>query len=138
MAVEASQVGPEGREVLLNILLNSCIQCNQVEKAIEIVEFLLRDTASNFFNVDEVSFNTLIKGCAQERMVQRARELFDRMSQVGLKPTFVTFNSLIDVFVRCNQMDDAWRFFQLMRSSGLKPDNFTVSTLIKGIKPSAR
>jgi hypothetical protein len=25
-----------------------------------------------------------------------------------------------------------------MRSSGLKPDNFTCSTLIKGIKPSAK
>ena len=41
--VEGSIIGPEGREVLLNILLNSCIQCNQVQKAIEIVEFLLKD-----------------------------------------------------------------------------------------------
>ena len=88
--------------MLLNILLNSCIQCNQVEKAIEIVEFLLKDASSNFFHVDEVSFNTLLKGCAQERMVKRARQLFDRIGEVGLKPTYVTFNSLIDVFVRCN------------------------------------
>jgi len=62
--VAGSQIGTEGREVLLNILLNSCIQCNQVEKAIEIVEFLQRDAANNFFHVDEVSYNTLIKGCS--------------------------------------------------------------------------
>ena len=60
------------------------------------------------------------------------------MKQVGLQPTYVTYNSLIDVFVRCNEMDEAWKFFSLMRSSGLKPDNFTCSTLIKGIKPSAK
>ena len=100
------------------------------------MEFLLRDASANFFHVDEVSFNTLLKGCAQEKMTERARKLFDRMGEVGLKPTYVTFNSLIDVFVRCNQMSEAWRFFGLMRNSGLKPDNFTVSTLIKGIKPS--
>jgi len=138
LAVEGSEIGREGREVLLNILLNSCIQCKQVEKAIEIVEFLLRDTTNNFFHVDEVSFNTLIKGCAQAQMVHRAKQLFEKMRKLGLTPTYVTFNSLIDVFVRCNQMDEAWRYFSLMRSSGLKPDNFTVSTLVKGIKPSAR
>ena len=59
--------------MLLNILLNSCIQCKQVEKAIEIVEFLQKDSANNFFHVDEVSYNTLIKGCAQEKMFNRAK-----------------------------------------------------------------
>ena len=71
-------------------------------------------------------------------MVGKAEQLYSRMQEVGLRPTYVTYNSLIDVFVRCNQMHDAWRYFGLMRSSGLKPDNFTCSTLIKGIKPSAR
>ena len=71
-------------------------------------------------------------------MVAKARELYARMREVGLHPTYVTFNSLIDVFVRCNEMPEAWRYFGVMRSSGLKPDNFTCSTLIKGIKPSAK
>ena len=71
-------------------------------------------------------------------MINRAMQLFNQMQEVGLKPTYVTFNSLIDVYVRCNDMREAWHFFHLMRSSGLKPDNFTISTLIKGIKPSAR
>ena len=73
--VEGSIIGLEGREVLLNILLNSCIQCNQVQKAIEIVEFLLKadEDQSHFFHVDEISFNTLIKGCAQQKMAQMAK-----------------------------------------------------------------
>lgn len=71
-------------------------------------------------------------------MVAKAKDLFARMKDLRLKPTFVTYNSLIDVFVRVNQMKEAWRYFDMMRSNGLKPDNFTCSTLIKGIKPSAR
>lgn len=35
-------------------------------------------------------------------------------------------------------MSEAWKFFNQMRGNGLKPDNFTCSTLIKGIKPSAK
>ena len=64
MVTEGGLIGAESRELLLNILLNSCIQCKQVDKAIEIVEYLLRDRTSHFFHVDEISFNTLIKGCA--------------------------------------------------------------------------
>ena len=71
-------------------------------------------------------------------MVNKAKELFARMKQLRLRPTFVTFNSLIDVFVRVNQMKDAWKHFAMMRTCALKPDNFTCSTLIKGIKPSAK
>ena len=102
MVVEGSKIGPEARELLLNVLLNTCIQCGQVQKAIEIVEYLLRDSNANFFHVDEVSFNTLIKGCAQQRLTGRAKQLFTRMTELGLKHTYVTYNSLIDVFVRGN------------------------------------
>jgi pentatricopeptide repeat protein len=61
--------------------------------------------------VDEVSFNTLIKGCAQERMIGKAKQLFTQMLTRGMRPTYVTYNSIIDVFVRGNQMSEAWRFF---------------------------
>ena len=62
--IQSSRIALEGRELLLNILLNSCINCKQVEKAIQIVQTLVQESQKNFFKVDEVSFNTLIKGCA--------------------------------------------------------------------------
>ena len=76
--VESSKIATEGKELLLNILLNSCINCKQVGKAIQIVETLLSEkNKTNFFKVDEVSFNTLIKGCAQERMADKSKQLFN-------------------------------------------------------------
>ena len=76
--MQRSKIATEGKELLLNILLNSCINCKRVGKAIRIVENLLHEKSkTNFFKVDEVSFNTLIKGCAQERMADKSKQLFN-------------------------------------------------------------
>lgn len=62
-----------GNEVLLNVLLDSCISCNQVNTAIELFESLNGDS---FFKPDVVTFNTLIKGCSIERRLEKALSLF--------------------------------------------------------------
>jgi|LakMenEpi03Aug12_release.lakeMendotaPanAssembly.Ray.scaffolds.fasta_scaffold970609_1 pentatricopeptide repeat protein len=90
----------QGNEVLLNVLLDTCINCNQVETAINLFESL---DASSFFKPDEVTFNTLIKGCSIERKLEKALALFKQMKdQFNLVPNDVTYNSLIDVCIRCN------------------------------------
>ena len=90
----------QGNEVLLNVLLDSCINCNQVETAINLFESL---DSSSFFKPDEVTFNTLIKGCSIERKLEKALALFKQMKeQFDLVPNDVTYNSLIDVCIRCN------------------------------------
>jgi pentatricopeptide repeat domain-containing protein 1 len=62
---------------------------------------------------DIVSFNTIIKGCAQERKERLAFEIFLQMKEMGktdagLRPNDVTYNSLIDACVRSNKMHKAW------------------------------
>jgi pentatricopeptide repeat protein len=123
-----------GDEILLNVLLDSCINCNQVDTALELFESL---DSTSFFKPDEVTFNTLIKGCAIDKRLDRALLLFDQMrsSAFNLRPNDVTFNSLIDVCVRCGHSDKAWALFHQMSKEGLKPDNYTCSTLVKGVMP---
>lgn len=86
--------------MLLNVLLDSCISCNQVDTAIELFESLNGDS---FFKPDEVTFNTLIKGCSLERRLEKALNLFNQMKDepYNLHPNDVTYNSLIDVCIRC-------------------------------------
>jgi pentatricopeptide repeat protein len=69
LAVEAKTEAKKGNEVLLNVLLDSCINCNQVETAIELFESLGEES---FFKPDEVTFNTLIKGCSMDKRLNKA------------------------------------------------------------------
>lgn len=85
---------------------------------------------------DEITFNTIIKGCALNKDTALAFTYFEEMKSLGLHPNDVTYNSLIDCCVRSNSMEKAWDLFTTMQDNGIVPDNFTFSTLIKGIKPS--
>jgi len=81
-----------------------------------------------------ISFNTIIKGCSQERKINLAFDIFSLMKKSGLTPNDVTYNSMIDVCVRSNNMGNAWNLLTEMKKAEIMPDNFTYSTLIKGLK----
>eukprot|EP00347_Sterkiella_histriomuscorum_P013026 403366299 len=156
-------------EILFNVLLDACINCKQLDRAVELFKQLKPqsqpqiqvsntddadnslsledspDSAKNapavvnssnhhFMRPDEISFNTIIKGCAQEKKLQLAFEMFNLMKMQCLKPNDVTYNSLIDACVRCNRLNSAWQLLSEMQQNNIVPDNFTYSTLIKGIR----
>jgi len=122
-------------EILFNVLLDACINCRQLRRALHLFEELKTQIqGAAALSPDEISFNTLIKGCAQEKQLEKAFEVFGYMKNCGLEPNDVTYNSLIDVCVRCDQMPRAWSLLGEMQENNIHPDNFTYSTLIKGIK----
>lgn len=101
-----------------------------------LLKFALAHKSSSF-KPDTVSFNTVIKGCAQEKRDRMAFEIFSLMKMHGVKPNDVTYNSMIDACVRAAKMHKAWALLKEMQESesGVHPDNFTYSTIIKGIQP---
>lgn len=126
---------PQKPEIALNLLIDACITHQQVEKAVNFIEDILKGTEKSFVRPDEVTFNTLLKGCAIKKMLYKSYDLFQVMKKVGLHPNQVTFNTLIEVYVRCGKQDHAWSLLAEMKQSKVKPDNYTLSSLIKGIKP---
>lgn len=70
--------------------------------------------AQSLVNPDEITFNTIIKGCALNKDVKLAFSYFEEMRTRGLTPNDVTFNSLIDCCVRSGNMDKAWDLFTQM------------------------
>ena len=122
-----------------------------MEKALELLENMNKDDSE--VKPDEISYNTLIKGCARNKDLETAFKIFNSMEKSGVQPNDVTYNSLINVCVRCEKMERAWNVFSQMEESGIESDaiipncksrsyqssvpidyNFTYSTLIKGIK----
>lgn len=54
--------GMKPDEILFNVLLDACINCRQVDRAITLFKQCKGENAS--MKPDEISFNTIIKGCA--------------------------------------------------------------------------
>ena len=89
----------------MNLLLDACIKLGEVERAVEYVELILQKKQPSLAWPDEVTFNTLLKGCAIQKLFSKS---FDLMIDQKITPNQVTYNSLIEVCVRCGRVDDAW------------------------------
>lgn len=118
-------------QIIYNCLIDACINAGNIDKAYELFGEIKSDSD---LKLDEVSFNTLIKGCCRNRKLHQAVTLLEEMKQMGIKPNRITYNSLIDTCVKSQKMSDAWRFYDEMNRTNIKPDNFTYSILINGIK----
>merc|ERR1719473_1127922 len=86
---------------------------------------------------DVISFNTVMKGIAQQKEANKAIKLLGEMRQTGVKPNAITFNTVMDAAVRSSRVTDAWRVLAQMCDAGLAPDKFTCTTLMKGLQNGA-
>jgi pentatricopeptide repeat protein len=118
--------------LVLNIVLATGVAAGQLDAA----KALLHEFSQKHI-ADVVSYNTLMKGFAQQKKVDLALKLLGEMYQVGVKPNAITFNTAMDAAVRSSRVVDAWRVLARMRDAGLAPDKFTCTTLMKGLQDGA-
>lgn len=121
--------------ILYNLLLDAFVSNRMLFHACQLLDSL--ESPQSPVNPDEISYNTVIKGCGQTKNLAKAFDFLERMKAHSVAPNEVTYNSLIDVCVRCGDLEAAWKQLPAMESSGLTPDNFTYSTLIKGVHPKS-
>jgi len=91
-------------------------------------------SSSPDLKLDEITYNTLIKGCSKARKLNQAISFYEEMRASNIKPNRITYNSLIDTCVKTRKMYRAWQFYDEMIKNSIIPDNFTYSILINGIK----
>jgi len=118
--------------LVINIVLSTGIAARELDatKAL-LTEF------SKINLVDTVSYNTVMKGLAQQKDIGQALSLLAEMCKTGVKPNAITFNTAIDAAVRSGRVADAWSVLTLMVEAGLSPDKFTCTTLMKGLQGGA-
>jgi pentatricopeptide repeat protein len=91
--------------------------------------------SSENITLDEITYNTLIKGCGRKKRLNDAIALFEEMKTMNISPNRISFNSLLDSCVKCNRMNIAWKYYEEMtKVFRIIPDNFTYSILVNGIK----
>jgi pentatricopeptide repeat protein len=70
----------------LNLLIDVCVEMGYVERAVAFIEGVIEGTILSFVKPDEVTFNTLLKGCAMKKMLNKSYDLFQKMKREGLSP----------------------------------------------------
>jgi len=86
---------------------------------------------------DVVSYNTVLKGYAQHREVDKALSLLKQMTEQGVRANAITFNTVMDAAVRSSRPTDAWQVLTQMQRAGIAADKFTCTTLMKGLQDGA-
>merc|ERR1719359_1035902 len=119
----------------LNIILSTGVAAGELEAARQLLDEAQRSLSPPA--ADVVSYNTVLKGYAQNGDHAQALGMLDAMTVHGLTPNAITFNTTIDAAVRGSKTEDAWRVFGQMRTASISPDKFTCSILMKSLSSGA-
>jgi pentatricopeptide repeat protein len=119
--------------LVLNIVLATGVAAGELQSTQDLLQEFSKNNGA-----DVISFNTVMKGFAQQKDVENAKKLLEEMCQTGVRPNAITFNTVMDAAVRSSRVADAWCVLSQMRDAGLAPDKFTCTTLMKGIQMGAK
>jgi pentatricopeptide repeat protein len=128
------KLGEKMTALMLNLLLLTCVQSQQPERAFEHLQeaHVLQNRRENKDNIDAivdvVSYNTVIKGFAQAHMLPRCFDLLHEMRSHNLEPDDVTFGTLLDMCIADNDMTAANQVVDLL-VRGDKPVDTVMCTL---------
>ncbi|MBA0611159.1 hypothetical protein Godav_011862 [Gossypium davidsonii] len=76
------------------------------------------------------TYNCLIDGLCKCGDIEKGKEMFDQMNEVGVSPNVITLNILVDGMCRHGRVNGALNFFYGMQGNGLKGNAVTYTTLI--------
>jgi len=127
------RLGDQGHTALiLNSLLDACVECKDMQKAIEYF------TSEEFHSVaDVISYNTMMKGYLATGQETSAKKLLTQLSQKGLTATRTSFHGLLNARVNAGDSNGAWKLVTEMQANGISPNAVTCSILMKSKVNSA-
>lgn len=124
---KVQQLGGEVDTVMLNTVLSTGVNANEVNDAEELLSSELALPIA-----DVVSYNIILKGFAQSCELDRAIKLLHMMRKRGVDPNLISFNTALDATVRARRSSDTWCLYDLMVIElRMQPDKCTCSTLVK-------
>jgi len=133
-------LGESMSSLMLNLLLLTCVQMKQPDRAWERLHEAQKFQASRIQNnddhdpvVDVVSYNTVIKGFAQAGMLPKCFDCLHEMREHGLEPDDVTFGTMLDMCIADNDMNAANEVVDLLVRGDRPVDTVMCTLFIKGL-----
>jgi len=120
-----------------NIITHSAIikgycQEGRLDSALELMD-TMRQSDNTAFRPDEITYNTLLDGCARQNMYDRGMQLLEEMQEAGVQPTNFTLSVLVKVAIRGNKLDKAFELCeQLSYKYNFKLNVHVFANLMQG------
>merc|ERR1719506_122047 len=114
--------------LVYNSLLDSCVQCNKVNLALQHFKEM-----KDLGLVDVVSYNTLLKAYLKQGQVVKARKLLSEMSECGIQANQVTYNEMLNALVAVKDRHEMWGLVREMNTIGMRPNSVTCSIILKSL-----
>ncbi|KAH7574631.1 hypothetical protein JRO89_XS03G0323700 [Xanthoceras sorbifolium] len=111
-------------------LINGLCACGKLDEAIALRNQMI--TCSGL-KPDFITHSVIIKGFCKQKMVDRARELFDDLVKQGMVPNVVMYNTMIDAYCKSRRTEDAFALHDSMLERGMLPNAATYNSLIAGL-----
>merc|ERR1719214_58996 len=114
--------------LVYNALLDSCVQCGQVNIALQHFNEM-----KELGFVDVVSYNTLLKAYLKNGQISKARALLAEMSENDIQANQVTYNEMLNALVTTKDRKEMWALVREMNSIGMRPNSVTCSIILKSL-----
>jgi len=140
-------LGENMSSLMLNLLLLTCVNAKQPDRALERLheaQAFMESRASNANSkdtepiVDVVSYNTVIKGFAQAGSMARCFDCLHEMRLRSVEPDDVTFGTLLDMCIMDNDMTKANEVVDLLMNGDRPVDTVMCTLFIKGLVRAQR
>merc|ERR1719379_1250066 len=114
--------------LVYNSLLDSCVQCNKVNLALQHFKEM-----KDLGLVDVVSYNTLLKAYLKQGQIAKARKLLSEMAESNIEANQVTYNEMLNALVAVKDRKEMWGLVREMNSMGMRPNAVTCSIILKSL-----
>jgi len=101
----------EANVVTCGIIIKGHCQENRLEKALELFGTMKQSTK---FRPDEITYNTLIDGCAQQGLFEQGMRLLKEMQEVGVPPSSFTLSVLVKLATRSWRPEKAFELCETL------------------------
>ncbi|CAA7013475.1 unnamed protein product [Microthlaspi erraticum] len=119
----ATVVGLDSDQVVSSSLVDLYCKCGSVDCARRVFDTMVKS--------DEVPWNSMILGYANNGRGVEAIDLFEQMNVAGLKPTRITFMGVLTACNYCGLVEEGRKFFEAMRLDfGVVPDKEHFSCMV--------
>jgi pentatricopeptide repeat protein len=132
LAIFEQQGGRNASSLLYNGVLDACVACMDLEKALEIF-----GQAKDARLADVVSYNTIIKGHVAKRDLSAAQALLQEISDCGFRPTHASYHAILNFHSAAGDRAAVWKMLAEMQGSDVAPNSVTLSIVLKGKMTSA-
>eukprot|EP00933_Yihiella_yeosuensis_P072709 TRINITY_DN811_c0_g1_i1.p1 TRINITY_DN811_c0_g1~~TRINITY_DN811_c0_g1_i1.p1 ORF type:complete len:1117 (-),score=302.97 TRINITY_DN811_c0_g1_i1:180-3530(-) len=109
--------------------LKGYCQVGDLQKGFQILEEMRQKTS---FKPDEIMYNSLLDGCAQNSLVEEGLKLLETMQEQGVPPSNFTLSLLVKLMSRARKLDMCFSLVEeISKKFRLKPNVHVYTNLIQ-------